>query len=630
MDAPLHAMLAGRAGLPHDLEPDLAGNALLIEDHLARDEAQQLLALGRGGRRSVPYSWQVLAQNLQRAPIGLAQDERLRAAPPLVFLFDCFHGAQLLFPGPLQRARHQPVLGLDRVVLAPGPLGLVAGALAPQCPLLLQPVRFLLQLPESGDGNGDPVGREGVEKRVLDKDIDGESAHFLAQRAGLAVAVGAAAIDGIIALRAGVAQAHAPPAAPAYGDALQQRAALTRDTRMAGRVTVGIVRQALLIGHERLPGEVAGMRRRQADRPLAEGDLGRRRACAAPPAHRIGPPATVDVSPGIGGVVQNVVDARAVGFTPQHLVRRRAAQRPNRQRQVVGLQIAHHPACALQLGEFGENQLQAGLHLLIGIADDRPGAVVGQPGRQGNPQLATGRFLALALMQAQADLVQLGFTHDPRQAEQQPVMVGGRIVKALAVGQDHAEQRAQFEQLMPIAVVARQPRGIEAEHQPGIAQPDLGNQPLEAVPFGARRPRFAEILVDDADALAWPAEPDGTVDKAILQFGAFLVLADLVDRGLAHIDIGQLGTVRRADPLVSTGCRAQHRTSPSSSPLSAPSGAVARREAGPSVFASRSAGSARAATVATRVAQRGAGWATDGAWSSRVTSSTAMARWATI
>src|SRR4051812_36417712 len=90
MDAPLHAMLAGRAGLPHDLEPDLAGNALLIEDHLAHDEAQQLLALGRGGRRRVPYSWQVLAQNLQRAPIGLAQDERLRAAPSLVFLFDRF------------------------------------------------------------------------------------------------------------------------------------------------------------------------------------------------------------------------------------------------------------------------------------------------------------------------------------------------------------------------------------------------------------------------------------------------------------------------------------------------------------------------------------------------------------
>ncbi len=84
--------------------------------------------------------------------------------------------------------------------------------------------------------------------------------------------------------------------------------------------------------------------------------------------------------------------------------------------------------------------------------------------------------------------MQFGFAHDPRQAEQQPIMISPRVVEALAIGQDHAEQGAQFKQLVPIAVVARQPRGIEAEHQPGIAQPDLGNQPLEAVSLGACRP----------------------------------------------------------------------------------------------------------------------------------------------
>src|SRR3954447_402675 len=230
-------------------------------------------------------------------------------------------------------------------------------------------------------------------------------------------------------------------------------------------------------------------------------------------------------------------------------------------------------------------------------------------------------------MQAQADLVQFGFAHDPRQAEQQPVMVGARVIEALAIGQDHAEERAQFEQLVPIAVVARQPRGIQAEHQPDIAEPDLGNQPLKAVPFGARRPRLAEIFVDDTDALARPAQPDGTVNEAILQLGALLVLAHLVDRGLAYINIGQLGTMRRADLLLNTGHRAQHRNSPSSS---RPSGAAARREAGRSAFASRSAGSARAAAAAMRTAQPGAGVAPDGAESSWITSSTAMARQATI
>ena len=34
-------LLAGGAGLPYDPEPDLAENALLIEDHLAHDKAQR-------------------------------------------------------------------------------------------------------------------------------------------------------------------------------------------------------------------------------------------------------------------------------------------------------------------------------------------------------------------------------------------------------------------------------------------------------------------------------------------------------------------------------------------------------------------------------------------------------------
>jgi hypothetical protein len=112
---------------------------------------------------------------------------------------------------------------------------------------------------------------------------------------------------------------------------------------MARRVAADFVRQALLVGHELLPGDVAGMRRWQADGPLAEDDFGCRRACAAPPPHRIDPPPAVDVSPGIGRVLQNVADPRAIGFAPQNFLRCRAAQWMDRQRQAIGLKIPHHP-----------------------------------------------------------------------------------------------------------------------------------------------------------------------------------------------------------------------------------------------------------------------------------------------
>ena len=157
-----------------------------------------------------------------------------------------------------------------------------------------------------------------------------------------------------------------------------------------------------------------------------------------------------------------------------------------------------------------------------------PPRSLAEPGRQRQAQLAARRLLALALVQPQLDLVQLGLAHDPGQAQQKPVVVGARVVETLAVGEDHAEQRAQLEQLMPVAVVAGQPRGVEAEHQAGVAEPDLGEEPLEAVPLVARGARPAEILVDDVDPLARPAEPDGPLDQAVLQLGALLVLAYLL------------------------------------------------------------------------------------------------------
>jgi hypothetical protein len=132
-------------------------------------------------------------------------------------------------------------------------------------------------------------------------------------------------------------------------------------------------------------------------------------------------------------------------------------------------------------------------------------------------------------------------------------VVSGRIVEPLAIGEEHPEQGAQLKQLMPVAVVAREPGGIQADDQARVAEPDLGDKLLEAGPFGAPRARPAEILVDDVDPLARPAEPDGTVDQTVLELGALVMVPDLIDRGLAHVDVGEPGAVGRAQPLVRSG-----------------------------------------------------------------------------
>src|SRR3954452_2197498 len=299
--------------------------------------------------------------------------------------------------------------------------------------------------------------------------------------------------------------------------------------------------------------------------------------------------------PSIGRVLEDVADPRAVRLAPDKRVRGRSEQRAHRQRQAVGAQIAHHGPRALQFAELGEDKPEARLHLFVRVQDDRTGAVMDQSSREGQAQLATRRFLALALVEAHSDLMQLRLAHDAGQAQEQAVVVGARIVEPLAIGDEHPEQGAQLEQLMPVAVVAREPGGVEADDQPRVAEPDLGDELLEAGSFAAPCAGLTEILVDNVDPLAWPAEPDGTVDQAVLKLSAFVMVPDLVDGGLAHVDVGESGAVGCAQPLLRSVRSGQHAGSPRSWGCSPACVAATRQELGRSVLAYRLAGWARVA-----------------------------------
>ncbi|BCH19850.1 hypothetical protein MesoLjLa_67010 (plasmid) [Mesorhizobium sp. L-2-11] len=93
---------------------------------------------------------------------------------------------------------------------------------------------------------------------------------------------------------------------------------------------------------------------------------------------------------------------------------------------------------------------------------------------------------------------------------------------------------------MPISVIACQSRCIEADHQTRVAEPDLGDEPLEAAALDLAVSRFSKILIDDDDTIRRPAQSDGSVHQAVLKFGAFLMVAHLVYRGLAYINVSEL------------------------------------------------------------------------------------------
>jgi hypothetical protein len=172
--------------------------------------------------------------------------------------------------------------------------------------------------------------------------------------------------------------------------------------------------------------------------------------------------------------------------------------------------------------------MKTGLHLLIGIEDNYARSIVGKPRWQGQPQFAPRGLLALPLVKAHPKLMQLRLTHDAGQAQQQAVMVGARIVKPLAIRNEHAKYRTQLEKLMPVPVIAGQARSVEAHHKTGVAKADLGNELLETMAVHAASTGFAQILVNHLDALGRPAQSDGAIDKAVLQLRALLMLAHLV------------------------------------------------------------------------------------------------------
>ena len=265
--------------------------------------------------------------------------------------------------------------------------------------------------------------------RPLDFGVDRESPYFLASRPTFRAAVGDADIDRIVAVRSRVSQAH-PTGAPTTADnPLQQCVAFTRRAGPARIVATDIVRKLPSVRHELVPVEISRVGILETDRPILRRDGHRPDPVAAGlPPQRVRASPAIDVGASIGRVLQDVDHAGAIRRSPDNVMGRRTVKRSHRKQQVSPAQISHDGLGAAQLPEFCEDQAQPLLHFLVRIEGDAAIAHVDQPGGKRQPQFTPRRLLAFPLMESDLDLMQFRFAHDPRQAQEQPVMVGRRIV----------------------------------------------------------------------------------------------------------------------------------------------------------------------------------------------------------
>src|SRR3984893_11130688 len=119
-----------------------------------------------------------------------------------------------------------------------------------------------------------------------------------------------------------------------------------------------------------------------------------------------------------------------------------------------------------------------------------------------------------------------------------------RIVDSVLVHDDGPNQSTEFDQCVPVATVACEPRRLDCEHATDAAFTDPRQQALEARPVAAAT-RATQIIVDDLDS--GPAELPGAIGEPVLTVPALLVVQELIGCRLTDIDARASGQMLSRD-----------------------------------------------------------------------------------
>ena len=109
------------------------------------------------------------------------------------------------------------------------------------------------------------------------------------------------------------------------------------------------------------------------------------------------------------------------------------AKRPRGQRQARLLQAAHHGSRTAQLLKLLKDQLQPGLNLGIRMQADLAIPLPLQPNREPLPEFPALSLVAFTSMQTHLNMMELHFTHDAREPQQEPVMIQAGVVELFAI-----------------------------------------------------------------------------------------------------------------------------------------------------------------------------------------------------
>lgn len=144
-----------------------------------------------------------------------------------------------------------------------------------------------------------------------------------------------------------------------------------------------------------------------------------------------------------------------------------------------------------------------------------------------------------------AQQAQLILRHRPLQSEQQAIVDEAWVVGAVRIDDQRAGKRAQVDEMMPVASVARQAGSLDAVDRRHVAGADHRHQPLEAGPFHDARSGPPKIVVDDRHR--GEARSLRSVRQVVLAALALQVAHDLGHGRLADVHHGGTAPVVSGD-----------------------------------------------------------------------------------
>src|SRR5947209_20562389 len=121
------------------------------------------------------------------------------------------------------------------------------------------------------------------------------------------------------------------------------------------------------------------------------------------------------------------------------------------------------------------------------------------------------------------------------------------MINAIVVANESIGRAAEFQQAIPIRVVAREARNFQPENDAHVSEGDFAgeaSEPGALVGGGTGQP---QIFIDDDYLLFGPTQLSGPVGQGGLARGRFAVMLRLAPRGLANVDTGGALGVRRFD-----------------------------------------------------------------------------------